>query len=233
MHAGEGGEAPPLTSSKSNKSTSPSCVRMWTVGKCGKRAWELVCVGVRVTGGRQGRGRLAEEMPFACLRTIIALVKLTSQEASMDVVQGFVLTAAAPCTGLCAERRKSLKPFGRGVYAKRVRRVRPMHLRGSRWSPEVVAGETGGAWRSQRGFKNPICDVAPREREIRASRRSEPRERRGLFNPQSPTECSSPCCSRRRRSSAGPTPRRLSSQCCLLSMLPSQCCLQCCLLLQH
>ena len=41
----------------------------------------------------------------------------------MDVVQGFVLTAAAPCTGLCAERRKSLKPFGRGVYAKRVLRV--------------------------------------------------------------------------------------------------------------
>ena len=128
MHAGEGGEARPLTSSKSNKSTSPSCVRMWTVGKCGKRAWELVCVGVRVTGGRQGRGRLAEEIPFACLRTIIALVKLTSQEASMDVVQGFVLTAAAPCTGLCAGRRKSLKPFGRGVYAKRVLRVRPMHL---------------------------------------------------------------------------------------------------------
>ena len=81
----------------------------------------------------------------------------------MDVVQGFVLTAAAPCTGLCAERRKSLKPFGRGVYAKRVRRVRPMHLRGSRWSPEVVAGETGGAWRSQRGQKNPICDIAPRD----------------------------------------------------------------------
>ena len=128
MHAEEGGEARPLTSSKSNKSTSPSCVRMWTVGKCGKRAWELVCVGVRVTGGRQGRGRLAEETPFACLRTIIALVKLTSQEASMDVVQGFVLTAAAPCTGLCAGRRKSLKPFGRGVYAKRVLRVRPMHL---------------------------------------------------------------------------------------------------------
>jgi len=77
MHAGEGGEAPPLTSSKSNKSTSPSCVRMWTVGKCGKRAWELVCVGVRVTGGGQGRGRLVGETPFACLRTIIALVKLT------------------------------------------------------------------------------------------------------------------------------------------------------------
>ena len=77
MHAEEGGEARPLTSSKSNKSTSPSCVRMWTVGKCGKRAWELVCVGVRVTGGRQGRGRLVEETPFACLRTIIALVKLT------------------------------------------------------------------------------------------------------------------------------------------------------------
>ena len=128
MHAGEGGEAPPLTSSKSNKSTSPSCVRMWTVGKCGKRAWELVCVGVRVTGGRQGRGCLAGETPFACLRTIIALVKLTSQEGSMDVVQGFVLTAAAPCTGLCAGRRKSLKPFGRGVYAKRVLRVHPMHL---------------------------------------------------------------------------------------------------------
>ena len=128
MHAGEGGEARPLTSSKSNKSTSPSCVRMWTVGKCGKRAWELVCVGVHVTGGGQGRGRLVEETPFACLRTIIALVKLTSQEASMDVVQGFVLTAAAPCTGLCAGRRKSLKPFGRGVYAKRVLRVRPMHL---------------------------------------------------------------------------------------------------------
>ena len=138
MHAGEGGEAPPLTSSKSNKSTSPSCVRMWTVGKCGKRAWELVCVGVRVTGGRQGRGCLAGETPFACLRTIIALVKLTSQEASMDVVQGFVLTAAAPCTGLCAERRKSLKPFGRGVYAKRVLRVRPMHL--PRWlGPGVLA----------------------------------------------------------------------------------------------
>ena len=137
MHAEEGGEARPLTSSKSNKSTSqsnpstlPSCVRMWTVGKCGKRAWELVCVGVRVTGGRQGRGRLIEETLFACPRTRIAthLVKLTSQEASMDVVQGFVLTAAAPCTGLCAGRRKSLKPFGRGVYAKRVRRVRPMHL---------------------------------------------------------------------------------------------------------
>ena len=46
----------------------------------------------------------------------------------MDVVQGFVLTAAAPCTGLCAGRRKSLNPFGRGVYAKRVLRVRPMHL---------------------------------------------------------------------------------------------------------
>ena len=130
MHAEDGGEARPRTSSKSNKSTSPSCVRMWTVGKCGKRAWELVCVGVRVTGGRQGRGRLIEETLFACPRTRIAthLVKLTSQEASMDVVQGFVLTAAAPCTGLCAGRRKSLKPFGRGVYAKRVRRVRPMHL---------------------------------------------------------------------------------------------------------
>ena len=116
---GERGEARPLTSSTSNKSTSqsnpstlPSCVRMWTVGKCGKRAWELVCVGVRVTGGRQGRGRLIEETLFACPRTRIAthLVKLTSQEASMDVVQGFVLTAAAPCTGLCAGRRKSLKP---------------------------------------------------------------------------------------------------------------------------
>ena len=122
MHAGEGGEAPPLTSSKSNKSTSPSCVRMWTVGKCGKRAWELVCVGVRVTGGRQGRGCLAGETPFACLRTIIALVKLTSQEGSMDVVQGFVLTAAAPCTGLCAGRRKSLKPLDRGIHAQRVLR---------------------------------------------------------------------------------------------------------------
>lgn len=136
------GEARPLTSSMSNKSTSqsnpstlPSCVRMWTVGKCGKRAWELVCVGVRVTGGRQGRGRLIEETLFACPRTRIAthLVKLTSQEASMDVVQGFVLTAAAPCTGLCAGRRKSLKPFNRGVYAKRVHRGRPMHLPRLAW----------------------------------------------------------------------------------------------------
>ena len=146
MHAEEGGEARPLTSSKSNKSTSPSCVRMWTVGKCGKRAWELVCVGVRVTGGRQGRGRLVVETPFARLRTMIALVKLTSQEASMDVVQGFVLTAAAPCTGLRAGRRKSLKPFGRGVYAKRVLRVGPMHLlAGSRGSPCIAVNVTGGA----------------------------------------------------------------------------------------
>ena len=151
MHAGEGGEARPLTSSKSNKSTSPSCVRMWTVGKCGKRAWELVCVGVRVTGGRQGRGRLAEEIPFACLRTIIALVKLTSQEASMDVVQGFVLTAAAPCTGLCAGRRKSLKPFGRGVYAKRVLRVRPMHL------PRGLAWRSPSSFQSASLFRGYLC----------------------------------------------------------------------------
>lgn len=154
------GEARALTSSKSNKSTSqsnpstlPSCVRMWTVGKCGKRAWELVCVGVRVTGGRQGRGRLIEETLFACPRTRIAthLVKLTSQEASMDVVQGFVLTAAAPCTGLCAGRRKSLKPFNRGVYAKRVHRGRPMHLPRLAWprfspvsaQPWKRAGEEG------------------------------------------------------------------------------------------
>ena len=34
--------------------------------------------------------------------------------------------------------RKSLKPFGRGVYAKRVLRVRPMHL--PRWlGPGVLA----------------------------------------------------------------------------------------------
>ena len=40
----------------------------------------------------------------------------------MDVVQGFVLTAAAPCTGLCAGRRKSLKPLHRGIHAQRVLR---------------------------------------------------------------------------------------------------------------